>query len=95
MATFYEKPLRAELDLSEGEEALIAASETGNTSQINKTRIFSQILTMKKIEASVEKMVASNERLSNSNDRYAKAMNYLTLGLLVVAILQVVVGLLR
>ena len=90
MGTFSEEPLRAELDLSEGEEALIAASETGTTSQINKTRIFSQILTVKKIEASVEIMVASNERLSNSNDRYARAMNYLTLGLLLVAIVQVI-----
>ena len=95
MGTFNEEHLRAEIDLSKGEEDLIAGSETTNPSQINKTRIWSQIHTVKKIEASVENMVASNERLSNSNDRYARAMNILTGGLLFLALVQVVLELVR
>ena len=50
---------------------------------------------MKKVEASVDKMVASNERLSSSNDRYARAMNILTGGLLFLALVQVALELVR
>jgi hypothetical protein len=91
MGTFNEDPLRIALDLTGAEEALLAAAETGNTSQINKTRVYSAIYSVKHMEGAVSRLIASNEGLSLSNDRYARAMNVLTAGLLIVAVIQVVV----
>ena len=90
MGTFNEKPLLAEINLTEGEKALIAGAETGTTPQINKVRIWSEIYVTKKVEAAIDKFIQSNEKLSESNDRYARAMNVLTGGLLLVAVIQVI-----
>ena len=90
MGTFNEENLRRELELSKGEDDLIAAAETAITTQINKTRIWSSIYSVKHMEKAVAKLIASNEALSRSNDRYARAMNRLTAGLLLVAVIQVV-----
>jgi len=90
MGTFHEEPLLAEINLTEGEEALITGAETGTTSQINKTRIWSEIYVAKKVETAIDKLIKSNEKLSESNDRYARAMNYLTGGLLLVAAIQII-----
>ena len=89
MTALNEEPVRKELDLTEGEKALITGAETGVTAQINKTRIYADIYTTKHLRAAIDQLIESNEKLSASNDRYARAMNWLTLGLLVVAILQI------
>ncbi len=91
MSTFNEESLRAELDLTKGEEDLIAAAETGTTSQINKTRIWSTVYSVKHIKDAVADLISSNEDLSRSNDRHARSMNFLTGGLLVVAVIQIIV----
>jgi hypothetical protein len=90
MGTFNEEPLLAEIDLTEGQKALIVGAETGTSPQINKVRIWSEIYVTKKLETAIDKLIQSNEKLSESNDRYARAMNYLTGGLLLVAIIQVI-----
>jgi hypothetical protein len=90
MGTFNEEPLLAEFDLTEGEKALTVGAETGTSPQINKVRIWSEIYVTKKLETAIDKLIQSNEKLSESNDRYARAMNYLTGGLLLVAIIQVI-----
>jgi len=90
MGTFNEDPLREELELTRGEQALVAGSETSTTSQINKTRTYSDIYITKRISEAIDKLIESNERLSKSNDRYARAMNYLTGGLLLVTLIQVI-----
>ena len=87
---FNEEKIREELNLTKGEEDLIAASETGTTSQINKTRIFADIYITKNLHNVINSLIESNEYLSRSNDRYARAMNWLTGGLLIVAILQLI-----
>ena len=87
---FNEEKIREELNLTKGEEDLIAASETGITSQINKTRIFADIYITKNLDNVINSLIESNENLSRSNDRYARAMNWLTGGLLIVAILQLI-----
>ena len=86
---FNEDPIRKELDLTEGENALIAGAETGVTSQINKTRIYADIYITKNLRSAIDELIKSNERLSTSNDKYAKAMNWLTFGILAVAVVQV------
>jgi hypothetical protein len=83
-----ETNIQEELDLTTGEKDLLRGAETGNTSQINKTRIYANIYLTKKLHAIIDDLIQSNERLSESNDRYAKAMNWLTFGLLLVAALQ-------
>ena len=88
MGTFNEDPIHKELNLTEGEEALLAGAETGSTAQINKTRIYATIYSAKRLRAAIDDLITSNEKLSTSNDRYAKAMNWLTFGLLLVAIIQ-------
>jgi len=95
MGTFNEEPLRNELHLTEGEKALVAASETGGSPQANKTRIYSSIYSVKHMEKAVARLIASNEALSRSNDRYARAMNILTAGVLLVAVIQVVAQFIR
>jgi hypothetical protein len=92
VSTLNEEPIRNELDLTEGESALIAGAETGVTAQINKTRVYADIYITKNLRSAINDLIKSNERLSNSNDRYARAMNWLTLGLLLVAVLQVTVA---
>ena len=91
MGTFNEENIRSELPLTKGEDDLIAGAETpGGTSQANKTRMFSVIYSVKHMEDAVAKLIASNEALSQSNDRYARAMKWLTVGLLLMAAFQVV-----
>lgn len=87
---FNEEHLREELNLTKGEEDLIAGSETGTTSQINKTRIYADIYITKNLRNVINSLIESNKKLSKSNDRYSKAMNWLTGGLLLVAILQLI-----
>lgn len=94
MSTLNEESIRRELDLTEAEEALIAGAETGMTAQINKTRIYADIYLAKNLRAAIDELIKSNERLSTSNDRYARAMNWLTLGLLAVAVVQAIVAVL-
>jgi hypothetical protein len=89
-AIFDEEPLLAEINLTEGEKALIEGAATQATSQISKTRIWSEIYVAKKVETAIDKLIQSNEKLSESNDRYARAMNYLTGGLLLVTVVEVV-----
>jgi len=95
MSTFNEGPIRKELDLTEGEVALVAGAETGITAQINKTRVYADIYITKNLRSAVDDLIKSNERLSASNDRYARAMNWLTFGLLAVAVLQTIAAILQ
>ena len=47
------------------------------------------------IHSAVDKLITSNTKLSESNDRYAKAMKWLTGGLVIVGIAQVIVSWLK
>jgi hypothetical protein len=87
-----EENIREELSLTQGEEDLIAGSETGVTSTINKTRIISDIYITKNLRSAINDLIKSNERLSDSNDRYSRAMNWLTFGILLVALVQLIAG---
>ena len=53
--------------------------------------VYTNIYLVKGIAEQVDKRIASNEKMEESNDRYANAMNLLTVGLLIVAVVQVVV----
>ena len=89
MGTFNEEPLRKDLELTDAEEALVAGAETGTTAQANKVRTYADLYVTKKLQGAIDRLIQSNEKLSLSNDRYARAMNWLTGGLLLVAFLQV------
>ena len=93
MGTLNEEPIREMLGLTDAEEALIAGAETQVTAQINKTRVYADIYITRNLRSAIHELVKSNERLSASNDKYAKAMNWLTFGLLLTAILQIVTSL--
>jgi hypothetical protein len=94
MSTFHEDNLREELKLSKGESDLIDAAETGNTSQINKTRIYADIYITKNVREAINQLIRSNEALERSNDTHSRAMNWLTGALIFFAALQVVVEIL-
>ena len=93
--TLNEDPIIRELDLSEGEKALLAGAETGTTSQINKTRVYADIYVTKGMRRAVKDLIDSNLVLSQSNERHARALNWLTAGLLFLGIVQVVLQALR
>jgi hypothetical protein len=42
------------------------------------------------IERQVDNLITSNERLSRSNEKYAQAMKWLTAGLLIIGVLQLI-----
>ena len=93
MSTLNEQVIRDGLDLTDLESAIAAGAETSAISQSNKVRVYTDIYVTKKLQCAVDKLTESNETLSKSNDKRATAMNWLTLGLLVVAVLQLVVAL--
>jgi hypothetical protein len=93
MGAIKEGPIREELKLTEAEEAIITGASTATTAQANKARAFADIYVTKKITAAIDNLIQSNVTLSQSNDRYARAMNILTAGLLIAALVQMVVQL--
>lgn len=75
---------------TEEEKRLVRLSRVSLDSQINRSRTISEIYFARRLEESVNRMVASNEKLAASNDRFSRAANWLTVGLLVLAFLQLI-----
>ncbi|MFA6475658.1 MAG: hypothetical protein WCV88_05710 [Patescibacteria group bacterium] len=82
-------------NFSDNEKMFVNEAGTGQTSDINQTRVTSTIILAKVIQKSSKEIIASNERLSVSNEKYTKAMLWLTFGLVITAIIQIIITAIR
>lgn len=80
------------LDLNEQEKLFIKESKTATTTDMNQSRIISEIYFAKKLEKVADKVIISNEKLAKSNEKYAKGMLWLTGALVFVGIVQIVIA---
>lgn len=78
-------------NFSDEERLLTRLSVTSQTSDINQSRVVSELVLGKKIERATDKIVASNEKLSASNEKHSRAMVRLTWALVFVGIIQIII----
>lgn len=78
-----------QFNLSEQEKTFLSESKTGITSDMNQSKIISDIYFIKNLEILVNKTIASNEKLAESNARYSKGMLWLTGALVFVGLVQI------
>lgn len=81
-----------EIPLSTNEEKFVADSNTAVVSDMNQSRVASELYFAKTIDKCVEKQIHSNTELADSNEKYASRMVWLTIGLVVVAIAQAAIS---
>lgn len=79
-----------EFKFSENEKEFMKESAKNYTSEISQNRIISEFILGKKIEKSVDKIISCNESLAKSNEKYARAMIWLTVGLVSVGVMQII-----
>jgi len=84
-----------ELGISKTERDLVERSHTDMTAEINQTRVIADVYFAKKLEKAANDTIVSNERLAKANEKYAQGLLWLTGGLVVVGILNVVLPLFR
>lgn len=87
----YMKHLEEQFDLTGAERNFILDSKTVETDKINQSRIISELYLSLTINSSVDKIIESNKRLSISNDKHSRWMKYLTVALVVVAVMQLAI----
>ena len=75
---------------NDDEKQLCQDAKTGETANINESRVISEIYFIKKLEQMTNRIVESNENLSKSNKKYVKGMLWLTGGLVFVGIIQII-----
>lgn len=78
-------------EITENEKQFISNSKTATTSDINHSRIISDIYLSKTLETITNKIITSNKLLSDSNNKYTKGMLFLTGGLLFIGIIQIII----
>lgn len=81
---------------SESELVLLTESKTGQTAEISQSAVMASLINSKATQGLSLAMIdlrKTNEHLATSNDRNAKAMIYLTIGLVIAAFLQMIVSL--
>jgi hypothetical protein len=79
-----------EYSFSEAEKKFMQDSNTATTADMNKSRVVSDFVLGKKLEVITDKLIASNKVLSDSTGKYSRAMIYLTGGLILVGLLQII-----
>jgi len=80
------------LDLNEQEKLFIKESKTATTTDMNQSRIISEIYFAKKLEKVADRVIISNEKLAKSNEKYVKGMLWLTGAIVFVGIVQIVIA---
>lgn len=77
-------------DFSEQEMIFVKSAATGNTAGINQSRVVSDLILGKKIEAAADKMVASSKQHEESNREHSGRMYWLTWALVFVGGVQAI-----
>ena len=78
-------------NFNEAECELTAAAYTNNENTRAEATVTAQIYVARRLREVTDDLISSNENLARSTDRSAKALNFLTLGLVLVGILQAVI----
>jgi hypothetical protein len=87
--------LMADLKFSDLQKRLVVSSKVALPHQINRSRIIAEIYFTNRIEEFTNHIIESNAKLAASNDRFSKAANWLTAGLVILALLQLVIEVIR
>jgi hypothetical protein len=78
-------------DLTEEEKQFIKESQTASASDMNHSRVISDIFLAKTLELITNRFIESNKILSDSNNKYANRMLWLTGGLVFVGLIQIII----
>lgn len=74
--------------ISAEEKKFLTDSNTAVTADMNQSRVASELYFAKTIEKCVDRQIESNKDLADSNEKYSSRMVWLTVGLIVVAVIQ-------
>jgi hypothetical protein len=77
-------------DLSKEDKEFIEISADGSSAITNQLNSCLSIFKIRSLEKQNQDLIKSNEELAKSNEKYAKWMQLLTLGLVIVWILQII-----
>ena len=77
--------------LSDEQKRLVNEAKLNSGVTLNYYRLIGDFYLANALEKQIDRAIVSNEELARSNEKYSKAANRLTVGLLVVAALQVIV----
>jgi len=84
-----------EYNFSEAEKELAINSKTANTSEMNRSRVISELILNKRIEKATYDIINSNKKLAISNEKYSKGLLWLTGGLVFVGLVQIIINIIK
>ena len=87
----FTKELLESYNFSDIEKKFIEESNTAVTSEMNESRIASEFILGKVIDAATDRVINSNGELAKSNEKHSRSMILLTGGLVLVAVVQIIV----
>lgn len=79
-----------EYDFSDAERDLAGKSKTAYTSEMNQSRVISELVLNKRIEKAAKDIISSNESLAKSNRNHLRWVRILTGALVFVGLVQII-----